>query len=70
MGQGLQELVPSAHPHALAAAVATVAAGVAAAAALYRGKWSSASKEEVDAEMAKGTPFCYRFRVPANKEVS
>lgn len=34
-----------------------------------RGKWSSASKEEVEAEMAKGTPFCYRFRVPPNKEV-
>lgn len=35
----------------------------------HRGKWSSASKEEVEAEMAKGTPYCYRFRVPANKEV-
>lgn len=34
-----------------------------------RGKWSKASKEEVEAEMAKGTPYCYRFRVPANKEV-
>jgi hypothetical protein len=34
-----------------------------------RGKWSSASKEEVEAEMAKGTPYCYRFRVPPNKEV-
>jgi hypothetical protein len=32
-----------------------------------RGKWSSASKEEVEAEMAKGTPYCYRFRVPPNK---
>jgi hypothetical protein len=39
----------------------------AAAAAGCRGKWSSASKEEVEAEMAKGTPYCYRFRVPANK---
>uniref|UniRef100_A0A383VW33 glutamate--tRNA ligase n=1 Tax=Tetradesmus obliquus TaxID=3088 RepID=A0A383VW33_TETOB len=36
---------------------------------IYRGKWSSASKEEVEAEMAKGTPYCYRFRVPANKEI-
>eukprot|EP00879_Flechtneria_rotunda_P020771 GHRR01021864.1.p1 GENE.GHRR01021864.1~~GHRR01021864.1.p1 ORF type:complete len:448 (+),score=164.27 GHRR01021864.1:350-1693(+) len=35
---------------------------------IYRGKWPSASKEEVDAEMAKGTPYCYRFRVPSNKE--
>jgi hypothetical protein len=35
-----------------------------------RGKWSSASAEEVAAEMAKGTPYCYRFRVPPNKEVS
>eukprot|EP00879_Flechtneria_rotunda_P014958 GHRR01015628.1.p1 GENE.GHRR01015628.1~~GHRR01015628.1.p1 ORF type:complete len:230 (+),score=73.31 GHRR01015628.1:297-986(+) len=34
---------------------------------IYRGKWPSASKEEVDAEMAKGTPYCYRFRVPSNK---
>jgi hypothetical protein len=39
----------------------------AAAAAGCRGKWSSASKDEVEAEMAKGTPYCYRFRVPANK---
>eukprot|EP00882_Tetradesmus_deserticola_P010161 GHRQ01010736.1.p1 GENE.GHRQ01010736.1~~GHRQ01010736.1.p1 ORF type:complete len:541 (+),score=308.25 GHRQ01010736.1:559-2181(+) len=36
---------------------------------IYRGKWSSASKEEVEAEMAKGTPYCYRFRVPPNKEI-
>lgn len=37
---------------------------------IYRGKWSSASKEEVEAEMAKGTPYCYRFRVPPNKELT
>ena len=30
----------------------------------YTGKWATASEEEVDAEMAKGTPFVYRFRVP------
>ncbi len=32
---------------------------------IYRGKWSTASKEEVDAMMATGAPYCYRFRVPA-----
>ena len=30
----------------------------------YAGKWAKATQEEVDAEKAKGTPFCYRFRVP------
>lgn len=34
---------------------------------IYRGKWATASKEEVEAEMAKGTPYCYRFRVPKNE---
>lgn len=34
---------------------------------IYRGKWAHASKEEVEAEMAKGTPYCYRFRVPKNE---
>lgn len=32
---------------------------------IYRGKWAKASKEEVDAMMATGAPYCYRFRVPA-----
>ena len=36
---------------------------------IYRGKWSSAPKEEVDAALAAGTPHCYRFRVPADEEV-
>ena len=31
---------------------------------IYRGKWAKASKEEVDEMMAKGVPYCYRFRVP------
>ncbi|KAF8072358.1 Glutamate--tRNA ligase [Scenedesmus sp. PABB004] len=35
---------------------------------IYRGKWATASAEEVAAEMAKGTPCCYRFRVPPGKE--
>lgn len=29
-----------------------------------RGPWASASKEDVDAMISKGVPFCYRFRVP------
>lgn len=36
---------------------------------VYSGKWARASAEAVEAEMAKGTPFCFRFRVPANKTV-
>jgi glutamyl-tRNA synthetase len=36
---------------------------------IYRGKWATASKEEVDAALAAGTPHCYRFRVPADEEV-
>lgn len=36
---------------------------------VYNGKWARASAEDVAAEMEKGTPFCYRFRVPANKTV-
>jgi len=35
----------------------------------YMGKWSTASKEEVDAELAKGTPHTYRFRVPEGERV-
>eukprot|EP00955_Chlamydomonas_euryale_P017625 188322-Chlamydomonas_euryale.AAC.1 len=37
---------------------------------IYRGKWASASKEEVDAAMAAGLPCCYRFRVPKNVDVT
>lgn len=31
---------------------------------IYRGKWASASAEEVAAMAATGAPCCYRFRVP------
>ncbi|KAK1394626.1 Glutamate--tRNA ligase [Heracleum sosnowskyi] len=31
---------------------------------VYSGKWASATDEEVQEEMRKGTPFTYRFRVP------
>lgn len=34
-----------------------------------RGKWAKASPEEVEAEMKKGTPYCYRFRVPLGRDV-
>eukprot|EP00200_Dunaliella_tertiolecta_P004934 CAMPEP_0202349704 /NCGR_PEP_ID=MMETSP1126-20121109/7085_1 /ASSEMBLY_ACC=CAM_ASM_000457 /TAXON_ID=3047 /ORGANISM="Dunaliella tertiolecta, Strain CCMP1320" /LENGTH=553 /DNA_ID=CAMNT_0048941559 /DNA_START=58 /DNA_END=1716 /DNA_ORIENTATION=+ len=37
---------------------------------IYRGKWATASKEEVEAMKATGAPFCYRFRVPKNKEIT
>jgi glutamyl-tRNA synthetase len=37
---------------------------------IYRGKWATASSEEVAAEMAKGTPYCYRFRVPKNNIIT
>ena len=36
---------------------------------IYRGKWASASEADVQAELDKGTPFCYRFRVQDNKTV-
>jgi glutamyl-tRNA synthetase len=36
---------------------------------IYRGKWASASPADVEAELAKGTPCCYRFRVPPNRDV-
>eukprot|EP00899_Mesostigma_viride_P005504 jgi/Mesvir1/14955/Mv14626-RA.2 len=36
----------------------------------YYGKWATASQAEVDAEIAKGTPFCYRFRVPQDDRVT
>ncbi|CAL5321527.1 unnamed protein product [Camellia sinensis] len=31
---------------------------------IYIGKWADASYEEVEVELAKGTPYTYRFRVP------
>lgn len=31
---------------------------------VYTGKWASASDEVVQEELAKGTPYTYRFRVP------
>lgn len=37
---------------------------------IYRGKWATASKEEVDEMLAKGVPHCYRFRVPKNQVVT
>ena len=36
---------------------------------IYRGKWASASAEEVAEMMAQGAPHCYRFRVPKNQVV-
>ena len=36
---------------------------------IYRGKWASASKEEVDGMLARGVPHCYRFRVPKGEVV-
>jgi glutamyl-tRNA synthetase len=31
---------------------------------IYRGKWATASKEEVEAMKSTGASYCYRFRVP------
>ncbi|KAJ1395458.1 Rossmann-like alpha/beta/alpha sandwich fold [Sesbania bispinosa] len=31
---------------------------------VYTGKWASATSEEVEEELAKGTPYTFRFRVP------
>lgn len=31
---------------------------------VYMGKWATASDEEMQEELAKGTPYTYRFRVP------
>ncbi|PRQ24892.1 putative glutamate--tRNA ligase [Rosa chinensis] len=31
---------------------------------VYSGKWASATNEEVQVELEKGTPYTYRFRVP------
>lgn len=36
----------------------------------YMGKWASASQAEVDAELEKGTPYTYRFRVPQEGSVT
>jgi glutamyl-tRNA synthetase len=35
----------------------------------YSGKWATASKAEVEAELQKGTPHTYRFRVPQDGKV-
>ncbi|GAX75803.1 hypothetical protein CEUSTIGMA_g3246.t1 [Chlamydomonas eustigma] len=37
---------------------------------IYRGKWASASKEEVEAMKATGASYCYRFRVPKSQNVT
>lgn len=31
---------------------------------VYMGKWASATNDEVQEELEKGTPYTYRFRVP------
>lgn len=31
---------------------------------VYMGKWATASDEEIQEELAKGTPYTYRFHVP------
>lgn len=31
---------------------------------VYTGKWASATDEEVQEELARETPYTYRFRVP------
>lgn len=36
---------------------------------VYNGKWAGASAEEVQAELDKGTPHCYRFRVDRGRDV-
>lgn len=36
---------------------------------IYRGKWASASAEEVAEMKAQGVPHCYRFRVPKNQVI-
>ena len=37
---------------------------------VYRGKWASASQEEVDAKLAEGASCTYRFRVPKDQMVT
>ncbi|GLC33308.1 hypothetical protein PLESTB_000347800 [Pleodorina starrii] len=36
---------------------------------IYRGKWATATAEEVEEAKAKGLPYCYRFRVPSNQDI-
>ncbi|KAJ0976147.1 hypothetical protein J5N97_018112 [Dioscorea zingiberensis] len=36
---------------------------------VYTGKWATASEEEVQKELEKGTPYTYRFRVPKEGRV-
>ncbi|KAK9808057.1 hypothetical protein WJX73_010913 [Symbiochloris irregularis] len=36
---------------------------------IYTGKWAKASKDEVQEMLDKGAPFCYRARVPLDKEI-
>lgn len=31
---------------------------------VYTGKWATATDEQVQEELTKGTPYTYRFRVP------
>lgn len=31
---------------------------------VYTGKWANATDDEVQVELAKGTPYTYRFHVP------
>lgn len=35
----------------------------------YNGKWAKASQDEVEAELAKGNPYTYRFRVASEGSV-
>lgn len=36
----------------------------------YMGKWGTASDAEIEAEIAKGTPYTYRFRVPQDGSIT
>jgi len=35
----------------------------------YAGKWASATEAEVAAELEKGTPHTFRFKVPENRVI-
>ncbi|GBG78006.1 hypothetical protein CBR_g25940 [Chara braunii] len=37
---------------------------------VYSGRWATATQEEVEAELAKGSPYTYRFRVPKHSRVA
>lgn len=37
---------------------------------IYRGKWSSASSDDVQKAKDEGLPFCYRFRSPKDQEIT